>query len=430
MARPAATLTTTSSLLLLATTGCGGEGAAAAGGVWEAVTDTVGDTVAVRTVSGSLEGEGRLVAEVEIGVLEGPPELMFGQITAIDVGPDGSVYVVDRQVPEVRVFGPDGAHRATLGRPGEGPGELNGPDGGLAVLSDGRVLVRDPQNNRIQVYGPDGEPLETWPLRTGFTTSNPLWRDRDDNVHTQVLMDAEADIADWKMGLARITPDGETVDTLPVPDADYEPPFLEARVESEGGRGVSRTGVPFSPSESWAFHPDGYFVHGVSTAYALTLLRPEGPLRIERVHGPVPVTAGERDEERARVTRDMRGTRPDWRWNGPEIPHTKPPYRSVDVGRDGRIWVLVSRPALEVDDPDYDPTDPESVPDRWREPLAFDVFEADGRYLGRLDAPMEMSRYPRPVLDGGSVWAVTRDELDVQRVVRYRVAWGGEEGAS
>ena len=35
-------------------------------------------------------------------------------------------------------------------------------------------------------------------------------------------------------------------------------------------------------------------------------------------------------------------------------------------------------------------------------------------------APDGFKAYPAPVFDGDRVWAVTRDELGVQRVVRYR----------
>jgi hypothetical protein len=51
----------------------------------------------------------------------------------------------------------------------------------------------------------------------------------------------------------------------------------------------------------------------------------------------------------------------------------------------------------------------------------FDVFETDGTYVGRVPMPENMGRYPRPLIRGDQVWAVTRDEFDVQRVVRYRL---------
>lgn len=407
-------------LLALPASACAGGDAAPEGP--QMTRSMRGDTVVVRTESGSVwGGEVALAPEVSIGELEGDLEYLFGSIRSLAVAADGTIYVVDGQVPDLRAFGSDGTYLRTLGRPGEGPGEIKGPDGGLAILSDGRILVRDPGNARIQVYAPSGEALETWSIRGGFNTSNPLFMDRQDNVYTQILVDPRADVRDWVIGLVRIGPDGTPGDTLVPPDAGYEAPALEARVDDGENRGVSRTGVPFSPSEEVTFHPDGYFLHGISDTYSFTLRRPGSPLAIERVAEAAAVTPGEKSEEEARVTRNMKSTKPDWRWNGPPIPDRKPYYTDLYAARDGRIWVVVSQPGVEVEDLDYDPTDPQSVPDRWREPVAFDVFEDDGTYLGRVTTPLGFSRYPTPVFDGETVWAVTRDELGVQRVVRFRV---------
>ncbi len=385
--------------------------------------DTIGDTIVVRTVSGSVWGSDRiLVPEVTIGEMEGDPEYLFGAISSLAVGPHGTIYVVDRQVPDLRAFSPDGTYLATLGRPGEGPGELKQPDGGLAVLSDGRVLVRDPGNARIQVFGPDGKALETWPIRGGFNTGSPLYRDRDDHVYTQILVDPKADLNDWVIGLVDIAPDGTPGDTLIPPKSGYEAPYIEARMTTEDGQNVSRNSVPFSPGEQTTLHPDGYWIHAISTHYRIDLLRHDAPvLRLERAYEPVPVTAGEKAEEERAATRNMRYTVPNWRWNGPPIPDEKPPFTRILTGRDGRLWVVVSQPGVQVEDPAYDPKDPDAVPDRWREPVAFDVFEPDGTYLGRVRTPMGFSTYPWPKFDGDHVWAITRDELGVQKVVRYRI---------
>ncbi len=123
-----------------------------AGQTYEVVREMLGDTTIVRTLSGSVWGaEVHLTPEIAIGELEGDMEYLFGQITSLAVASDGTIYVVDAQVPELRAYGPDGVFKAIIGGPGEGPGEIKRPDGGLAVLSDGRVLVRDPGNARIQV---------------------------------------------------------------------------------------------------------------------------------------------------------------------------------------------------------------------------------------------------------------------------------------
>ena len=394
-----------------------GTGVGAPSGPLESTTEMVGDTTVVRTLSGSVWGApARLVEELSIGVLDGDPAYMFGQVIGLTIGPDGAIYVLDRQSTNVRVFGADGVHLRTIGRSGQGPGELRQPDGGLAVLADGRVLVRDPGNARIQVYAADGTPAGQWQHRGGFFTSNPLWVDREQNVYTQILIDNDVgtDPNEWRMALQRIAPDGVYLQELRVPTAAYAAATLEARAQG----GSSRMTVPFTPSESWAFHPDGYFVHGLSDAYHFSLLRPDAPLRIERADAPVRVTAGERTEESSRVTRSLRGVDPAWQWNGPDIPATKPPYRSLHVGRDGRIWVMLSQPGVEADDPFYDPTTPNAVEDRWKEPLAFDVFEPDGRYLGQVSGPTGLGMF---VFEGDKVWAVMRDAMGVQRVVRYRI---------
>lgn len=408
---------------------CGGSDGESAAGALQIVRDTVGDTLVVRTVSGSQWGEDAfLVPEVSIGELEGELEYLFGSIASLGVGADGTIYVVDRQVPELRAYDANGTFRGILGGPGEGPGELKQPDGGLAVLSDGRVLVRDPGNARIQEFTADGRPGEAWGVvRGGFNTSRPMWKDRQDNVYISVLLDPEADVREWRTGLAQIHPDGTRGDTLEVPDAAYDPPRIEARVENDGSVSVSMNSVPFSPDEEWVLHPGGYFVHGVSTRYAFTLNRPQGLLRVERNYDPVPVLPAEKEAAEWSATRNMRSMKPDWRWNGPPIPDEKPPYRGFITARDGTIWVQVSQEGFEEDNPDFDPREDGSRPTRWREPTAFDVFAEDGTYRGRVHAPDGISIYPTPVIDGNFVWATTRDDLGVQRVVRFRVRLGSEE---
>jgi hypothetical protein len=386
--------------------------------------DTVGDTLVVRTVRGSAWGyDAVLVPEVEIGVLDGDQEYMFGRLRSLAVAEDGTIYAMDSQIPALRVYQPDGTHKGTWGRDGGGPGEFAGPDGGLAVLSDGRIAVRDPGNARIQLYSPQGEALTTWPVVPGgFNTSNPMILGRGDTLLTPLVMDLTVDVTEWRTGLQRVSPRGEIVDTVPIPDVGYEAPSLEARSED----GASINGLPFGPGEHATWHPGGFFIHGISDEYSFTLLDPTGPLRVERSVELPRVTDGEKAEERARLTRSLRYTDPNWRWDGPPIPDRKPAFDDLFVARDGRIWVYRQGPGVERDDPNYDPTDPDSVEDRWRDTPLYDVFERDGTFLGTVEAPLEMSRYPTPVFGREHVWAVSRDAYDVQRIVRYRIEPRGE----
>jgi hypothetical protein len=192
---------------------------------------------------------------------------------------------------------------------------------------------------------------------------------------------------------------------------------------------MSVSGIPFSPEEETALTPMGYWIHGISTEYAFTLLKEEGPLRIEKVQEPVPVAPGEKAEEEAFATRNMRGVNPNWRWSGPGIPDFKAPFEAIYGGEDGTIWVQVAQPGVRGEDPDYDPTDPEDLPDEWREPVLFDVFQEDGRYLGAVRAPEGFTpRSPQPIFTREWVLAVARDEYNVESVVRFRVQLPEDRG--
>jgi hypothetical protein len=184
--------------------------------------------------------------------------------------------------------------------------------------------------------------------------------------------------------------------------------------------------VPFSPTEVWTFSPFGYVVAGIATEYAIYLLRPEGVLRIERALEPVAVDPAEKANAQDLAIDNMRNDDPGWEWTGPAIPDTKPHFLDLLVTQEGRIWVRVSQPGVPI--PDEELVEPEPGPHgrkravrKWREPVAFDLFEPDGRYVGRVRAPMGVSMHPNPVIRGDTVWAVVRDELDVQRVARFRV---------
>lgn len=401
---------------------CGGSNDAGVSATVE--RDSIGDTLVVRTLAGSLWGDekGQLVPELTIGVLDGPEELIFGNLRALAVDPNGRIFALDGQIPAVRVFDIEGQFMRTIGRHGEGPGELGQPDSGMRILSDGRLVVRDPGNARLQVFDAAGEALETWPvIPGGFNTSSPMLGSRGDTLLTPVLIDREADVSEWAMGLQRVGPDGSIADTLRQPDAGYEAPTLEARRESENGSSVSINGVPFAPSEQSAFHADGFFLHGINDQYSFTLLRPGGFVRIERAVEPARVEPGEKQAAEERITRNMRNTDPNWRWNGPQVPDVKPAFATLLPAEDGRIWVMVEGRGVEGENPDFDPSDPTSVETVWSSSFAFDIFDRDGTFVGRVDVPEDLGRYPTPVIRGDQLWGVTRDDLGVQRIVRYRL---------
>ena len=402
----------------LALPACSGEGAGAGEEGWVSRRDTLGDTVVVRTLSGSVWGApARLEERMSIGVADGAEELMLGNVRAIALGPDGTIHVLEG-TPSLKQFTPAGVYIRTVGRLGSGPGEYRRPDGGLAVLSDGRIVVRDPGNGRMAAFAKDGTPLETWRISSTFNTSRKLYRDSADNLYTLVLIDPADDPADWVLGVQRYGPDGAPGDSIPAPRWTWDRAIIKA--QREGSTSVSD--VPFSPEAHWSFSPLGYMVGGLSTAYRIDVFRPEGTLRIERDATPVPVASDEASDLRREATEEMRSAYPGWTWNGPDVPATKPPFREVFAAEDGRIWVVVSQPGIK--DASVEAAAGESgrpVPAAWSEPVAFDVFEPGGRYLGAVSTPTGFLVSPEPIFRGDTVWATAEDPDGVRYVKRFEV---------
>jgi len=385
-------------------------------------TDTVDAVPVLRIEAGSVWGDSAmLVPELRIGVADGPEEYILGRITAIAVSPTGVIYLLDGQGPSLRAYRPDGRYLQTLGRVGSGPGEYRHPDGGLAVLNDGRVILRDPGNNRFEVYDAEGTFLEEWPLPGVFSTRMPLFRGDSDRLYTPVLLDDDAPGWRWQFGLARYTSGGAIVDTISLPGWDYEQPMIRGQSSEQ----AITVDVPFTPVPQWTLRHDGRIISGVPTEYALTLFEDTEPaMRIRKYETRVPVQAGEAAAERDRLVRGMREAFPDWTWNGPEIPDTKPAYDGLFTGQYGRLWVAV--PGLGEIDPSASPIPDRGGPPvvRYRSPVRFDVFDDAGRFLGPVRTPAGFQRFPVPIFRGDTVWALQEDSVGVPQLVRYRLMAG------
>ena len=177
------TIRTSSTALatLLVVTACAGgdDPAAATGGQPSVQVDTIGDTITVHTTGPGLwSGPATLEPAVTIGTLEGPPETVFGRLAAIDVDSEGTVHVLDAQAAEIRMFDASGAFLGTVGRRGEGPGEMAQP-GGMALFPDGAIAVRDPRNARLQIWSADRTETDEWPVVSSrfYSSGTPLWVD-------------------------------------------------------------------------------------------------------------------------------------------------------------------------------------------------------------------------------------------------------------
>lgn len=400
--------------LSLASWACA-DSAATGTAVWQTLVDTLGDTIVVRTIGADSPPRHGIATEMRIGELEGAEEYTFGTITDLVVTPEGDFYVFDAQATQLRRYDSTGTFVRNVGRRGAGPGEY-GHVNGVDVGSDGRVYIWDAENTRVSIYTEHDEIDQSFRVLSGLHTSDALAVDSTGRAFTLTLTFGP-DVTKWRPIVVRFGAGGLPVDTIEVPA--YDLPAAAIVAQPPGGPTASRM-VPYFPLRQFAYMPDMQFVSGRSDVYVLHRQRPDGGvLRIERDAPAVPVSAAERSEQEALATHVMRDVDPSWRWNGPPIPEVKPYFKALRSGMDGRIWAQLSQPGELDPEADTVQRNPDARPPiRYREPQVWDVFEADGRYLGQVELPFGFTLH---VMRGEHVWGVLRDELDVQSVVRARI---------
>ena len=85
----------------------------------------------------------------------------FSNPSDLAVGPNGDIYVVDRDNHRVQQFSPDGVFIREWGTFGSGLGQFSSPHG-IDADSAGNLYVTDRGNHRIVKYGPDGTFERMW----------------------------------------------------------------------------------------------------------------------------------------------------------------------------------------------------------------------------------------------------------------------------
>lgn len=128
-------------------------------------------------------------------------DYILGVVGDVTIAGSGEICLLDRQLLDIKIFDSEGRFLRTIGRGGEGPGELSSP-GALIELDDGRLLVPCRMPRRLVTMDLEGLPGDELPrpdelkLETGFLSfvgrcGNRLLamqdeRDRDGN-HERIV---------------------------------------------------------------------------------------------------------------------------------------------------------------------------------------------------------------------------------------------------
>jgi hypothetical protein len=387
------------------------------GGGWVAEVVTEGK---VRTVRGSVWGApARLMVEASIGGESEEEGKILGRVVSVAADSE-RIYVLDMQIPAVRIYDSQGVHLFDIGRAGSGPGEFRQPTSLAIDTGNGRLFVRDGSEGRINVYDRNGGFLETWRLNIGMQTHRPMVLTDEGRLFTPLVVNDPRHGMIGRWGMVACGPHGTTGDTLCPPEL----PFREAELMAVRNGRIKSSRVPFSSTYAWSMSGSGAMLAGVSEDYRLRVRHPDGRTTIiEKAWQPIPVLPEEKAWHRRAIVADMNRWLPDWAWNGPQIPDQKPAFSDLVSDRNGRIWVVRPGPGECLPGGADDTDDPQAyfMNPLWRDTPLVDVFLETGEYLGRVEVPRGIEWFlPVPCIDGDSAVAAVEGQ-GVLRVKRFRL---------
>ena len=335
---------------------------------------------------------------VRVGLLDGPDEYLFGNITGAVRLEDGSVVVADESIYEIRMYDAGGRHVWTSGRKGEGPGEY----GGLRLLRGcpgAAITVFDWHLVRITELDLDGGVADTRTLAAaGVNPYQDLACSPGGQLVFQpwpkVILDptvAAGEHYRWQMMLNRVVDDGVVTLRSGIPGAERTNLSGGSRPRMWGRKMV----FAVAPAGVWYGSSDDYELEHVDwTGQVTRIARWAGPdLEVTREH-----LDGYRDARLARYddpAERRRFERESWPDMRDGLPERFPAYDALVPLPDGSVWV---------------------VPHPWLAGNELHLLNPDGVWLRRLTIPAGST-----VLDAGPDWVLLlqRGDLDEQSVAVY-----------
>jgi hypothetical protein len=259
--------------------------------------------------------------------------LVFGTIADAATGKEGNTYLLDMQLRVIHVLSPRGEYLRSMGRPGEGPGDLQAPED-IFVTSEGLVGVTDDRPARITFFTPEGTLAGSWkPTTSPGTVFIPFRCEprADGYVLSYKTLERRSDVISIIYHLARMNRTGTS-------SAAYWTRSQDLRREA---RIVFRE-AGLEPINVFAVDPTGQvFVSPNYGEYAIYVLDPDGPTRrvIQRQFDHF----GRSRQQIQSTSERLRSIHSSWRNAQIDAEDYDRDIADLTIRDDGSLWVQTSR---------------------------------------------------------------------------------------
>jgi len=141
-----------------------------------------------------------------------PSSFLSGWMS-VDIGQDGTIFVLDHDVSQLKAYSAEGDFLWAKGSPGQGPGELRNA-GPPIPGPDGRIHISNQGNSRIDIFSSEGDFEESFDLEQRNLTRAVLHGFLDDD--TAVFFKNGRGTIGGTVHLVSISQDWKPVSSIPV----------------------------------------------------------------------------------------------------------------------------------------------------------------------------------------------------------------------
>ncbi|MCE2455953.1 MAG: hypothetical protein J4G12_09120 [Gemmatimonadetes bacterium] len=343
--------------------------------------------------------------DLKFGSIEGDDlNLIFGDVRGIQAAGDGTIYVLDQQAAEVRVFDSGGEYLRTIVRRGEGPSEV-GDANGIILSGDTLLWIHDTRKWTIIGVNPTGDEVRRFfkPVMTYGYIWDGVFDNRDRYWRTTTHGEDDPGyppppgLSSWSERRYYKSYELSSGAT----DSVYfgKASFQVYAYTTPAGWGFLP--IPFQAVELIDVNPSGGFWRAHPASYRIVRTG-EGGDTLVVIEAGLPVHRITNEDRSAHVDGIVED-RPELRREAEEVaalmPDVKPALEGLLVDDEGRLWVERVTPK---DAPSF-----------------YDRYSEDGEYLGSVRLAFEPAG---PIwVQHGDIYAWVVDEFEVQYVVRASI---------
>jgi len=348
--------------------------------LWKGKTTEENGVIVVRNPAKPMLGKDACFVEgdLSIGSPRSEEEQAFSEIASVAVDREENIYVLDSKEAHIQVFNKAGIYLRTIGKKGQGPGEMQRPMN-ISITPGNEILVNERGARFLHFFALEGEHRRSISLAKIQSFSRPL-ADSGNNILARLGTFMPDHVS---FVLAKLDPSLKQLFPVFSYDIDNRPNIYNV----------------YPPDCFWAFGRDDNIVWGYSDTYELNILNKDGRSvrRIMRDYAPVKTTDDEK-KEWIKFAFGNEGVPAGVKVNWPSHHNS---FRSLIVDDSGRIIVETYEKAAD------------------ERGVYCDVFDPEGRYLARI----LLKTAPRAARKD-KLYTIEDDEKGNQLVKRYSVTWG------